>query len=851
MNHRLILKDYNSRQLLPFLVIMFMVSGCGALIYEVIWLQMLQLVIGLTSVSLGVLLGTFMGGMFLGSLFYARIISVKHHPLKIYAILEICIGLTGLALLYGMPFIESVYTSIAGNGVFRSILIRSIISSVCLLPPTILMGATLPAISRWVETTPKGVAWMGFFYGGNIFGGVIGCLLAGFYLLREFDVATATYLALCLNLIIAVAALVISHITYYNYDQVVKSPQKPFFSRSIVVYITIALSGMAALGGEVIWTRLLSIMMGSTVYTFSIILAAFLVGLGIGSGAGAFIGRKVKRPGLALGICQFLLILTIVWASYIITNVVPNRSLDLSMMTNPWYKFWNDLGFCTLAVLPPSLLWGASFPLALASVASRGQDPGRLVGGIYASDTVGAIIGSLAFSLIGFSIPGSRLSQQVLVLISCVAAIMMLSLSSYRQKSTIKSSVKKNLSLPYLRGAGVAIVVISTGVLAARNIHAIPWAVIAYGKFLPSHSDLLGSGNTPPDQSESSIKLLYVGEGLNGSVAVTERSNGERQFHSVGKVQASTDLQDMRLQRMLGHFAGLLTENPESVLVIGCGAGITAGTFITYPEVKRIIVCDIESKVPKFIAPYFSNENYGIADGIDKENPHIVNGKEVRFEYDDGRHYLSTSNEKYDIITTDPIDPWAKGAAALYTQEFFEKCKAHLKPGGAITVWIPLYQGSVESIKSMISTFCKVFPDAILWSNDYFGEGYDMVLFSQDKPTYINLEVLGEKLSGEDYNMVRQSLAEVTFGNLEDFLGTYAGNARDLKEWMSGAQINTDRNLRLSYLSGISAYYYAATEIFYDIIKYYKFPENLFSGSDQKLDSLDINIRYKMWEIFE
>ena len=851
MNHRLILKDYNSRQLLPFLVIMFIVSGCAALIYEVIWLQMLQLVIGLTSVSLGVLLGTFMGGMFLGSLFFARIISMKHHPLRIYAILEICIGLTGLALLYGMPFIESVYTSIVGNGVFRSILIRSLISAVCLLPPTILMGATLPAISRWVETTPKGVSWMGFFYGGNIFGGVIGCLLAGFYLLREFDVGIATYLAFCLNLIIAIAALVISRITYYNYDQVVKESRKPYFSRSTVVYITIALSGMAALGGEVIWTRLLSLMMGPTVYTFSLILAVFLVGLGIGSGAGAFLGRKVKRPGLALGICQLLLILTIVWASFIITNVLPNRSLDLSMMTNPWYKFGNDLGFCTLAVLPPSLLWGASFPLALAGVASRGQDPGRLVGGIYASDTVGAIIGSLAFSLIGFNILGSRLSQQLLVLISCVASILMLSLFSLRQKSTLKFSIKKILSLHSLRGIGVAVVVVLIAMVAARNIHAIPWAAIAYGKFLPSHSDLLESDNTPPEQSDSSIRLLYVGEGLNGSVAVTELSNGVRQFHSVGKVQASTYLQDMRIQRMLGHFAGLLTERPESVLVIGCGAGVTAGTFITYPEVKRIVVCDIESKVPKFVAPYFSNENYGIADGIDKENPHIVNGKEVRFEYDDGRHYLSTSNEKYDIIATDPIDPWAKGAAALYTQEFFEKCKAQLNPGGAITVWIPLYQGSTESIKSMISTFCKVFPDAILWSNDFSGEGYDMVLFSQDKPTHINLEELEKKLSREDYSMVRQSLADVTFGNLEDFLGTYAGNAQDLKEWMSGAHINTDRNLRLSYLSGVSAYYYVATEILHDIFKYYKFPENLFSGPDQKLDSLDINIRYKMWDILE
>jgi spermidine synthase len=334
----------------------------------------------------------------------------------------------------------------------------------------------------------------------------------------------------------------------------------------------------------------------------------------------------------------------------------------------------------------------------------------------------------------------------------------------------------------------------------------------------------MGSSKTPPEEIVSPEKLIYIGEGLNGWVAVTQQEPGIRQFHSVGKVQASTELRDMRLQRMLGHIAGLLSENPESVLVVGCGAGITAGTFITYPEVKNIVICD-----------------------IDKRNSHVVNGKEVRFEYDDGRHYIRMSDEKFDIISIDPIDPWAKGAAALYTLEYFKLCKAHLKSGGSMSLWIPLYQSSLESVKSMISTFLKVFPNGIIWSNNIEGEGYDLVLFGQDEPTYIDIGKLEDKLSGDDYKLVRQSLAEVGFNNLEELLGTYAGCARDLEEWMTGAQINTDNNLRLSYLSGISADYSAATEIFYGIIKYYKFPENLFSDSAQKLDSLDLKIRNKMW----
>jgi spermidine synthase len=297
---------------------------------------------------------------------------------------------------------------------------------------------------------------------------------------------------------------------------------------------------------------------------------------------------------------------------------------------------------------------------------------------------------------------------------------------------------------------------------------------------------------------------------------------------------------------MLGHITGLLTENPESVLVIGCGAGITAGTFVTYPEIKKIVICDIESLIPKLVAPMFSNVNYGIANGIEKENPHMVNGKAVRFEYDDGRHYIHTTDEKFDIISSDPIDPWGKGAGALYTLEYYTLCKAHLKPGGAMSLWIPLYQASTESVKSMISTFFKVFPNGIIWSNDNAGTGYDVVLFGQVEPTYIDVEKLNARLNREDYAMVRQSLADVGFHSLQDLLTTYAGQARDLKEWMSGAMINTERNMRLSYLSGLAANSYDQETIFFDICKYYRFPVNLFSDSSQKLDTLDLKIQDKM-----
>src|SRR4051812_26252360 len=199
----------NPRRYLPALFLLFVGSGCAALIYEIVWFQLLQLVIGSSAISLGILLGTFMGGMCLGSLLLPRLIPSAPHPLRVYAALEAGIGGLALLILIAMPLVGGVYTAWAGEG-SAGIVFRAVIAGICLLPPTILMGATLPAISRWVKATPEGVAWLGFFSGGNIGGGVIGSLLAGFYLLRVFDVATATAVAVAINVIVATIAYLLA-----------------------------------------------------------------------------------------------------------------------------------------------------------------------------------------------------------------------------------------------------------------------------------------------------------------------------------------------------------------------------------------------------------------------------------------------------------------------------------------------------------------------------------------------------------------------------------------------------------------------------------------------------------------
>ncbi len=843
-----------SNKYFPLVLFLFVGSGCAALIYEVIWFQLLAFVIGSSSISLGVLLGTYMGGMCLGSLVLPRIISARRHPLRVYALLELGIGICGVAILYAIPYIDKFYIGHVGSGI-TGIMMRGAVCAMCLVLPTLLMGATLPAIARWVETTPAGVSWLGFFYGGNIVGAVFGTLLAGFYLLRIFDMHIATYVAAAINLTVAVCGIVLSFKTQKAYvQQRTTDTQSNLLTTegsasNWTIYLAIALSGLTALGAEVVWTRLLSLTFGGTVYTFSIILAMFLVGLGIGSSLGASISRYARNPRLILGLCQLLLAGAIGWAAYQITCLLPYWPVDPSLANSPWLNFQIDLLRCLWAVLPGAILWGASFPLALACVVSPGRDAGKVVGNVYAANTVGAILGSLGFSML--IIPtrylGTQQAQRILISLAVISAIIALLPALWPAGAQIIPAFK--IRSPALRFVSVVVLTVAVvlSVMMARDVSKIPWGLIAYGRFMATMQDRFGypydivKSEEVPSGGSPDIYCIYEAEGRDVSVAVTQMTSGVKSFHGAGKVQASTDPLDMRLQRMLGHLSALLAKKTESVLVVACGAGVTAGSFIPHPEVKKIVIVDIEPMVPKEVTPKFSSVNYGITDGVKEENPRMVRDKEVLVVYDDGRHYINTlpADAKFDVITSDPIDPWVKGCAALNTIEYYQMCKEHLNPGGVMSLWMPFYENNTDSVKSLISTFFKVFENGIIFSNDTSGSGYDAVLLGWNGPAdmKIDLDKIQQRL--DDHRDVAQSLDDVSFPSAVSLVATYAGRAVDLKkEWCKGAQINTDRNLRLQYLAGMWLNSYMGPEILSGILNYYKYPADLFIGSEDKISSL-------------
>lgn len=793
-----------SPRYLPALIVLFVGSGCAALIYEIVWFQMLSLSLGSSAISLGVLLGTFMGGMCLGSLLLPKFVSARQHPVRVYALLEAAIGVLGFLILFILPYAGGLYTAIGGPGV-TGLVVRGMIAALCLLPPTLLMGATLPAIARYVEATPKGVSWLGFFYGGNIVGAVFGCLLAGFYLLREHDVMFATFVAVAINFLVASIALLYAKATTHTPHGAESTKALVIPKGAWPVYVTIGLSGMTALGAEVVWTRLLTLLLGGTVYTFSLILAAFLVGLGAGSSAGSALARTVKNPRTALGLCQLLIVLALAWAGYSSTTALPNWPVNPALAPNPMATFQIDLIRSLWVVLPGAVLWGMSFPLALASIATKDQDPGRLVGSVYAANTVGAIFGAMLASLFAIATLGTQGSQRALIVIAAVSALFMFTMELSRDSGELRMSPRGGLW-------GIATVVLAA--LMINSIQPIPPLLVAYGRYAVTWAQSHG-------------EFIYVGEGMNSSMAVSREASGALNYHNAGKVQASSLPQDMRLQRMLGHLTTLVPDNPKSVLVIGCGAGVTAGAVSISPIVDRVVIAEIEPLVPEVVSTYFSEHNYD-----------VVRNPKVEVQIDDARHYLLTSREKFDAITSDPFDPWVKGAATLYTREFFQVMRDHLNPGGVVTVFVQLYESGMQAVKSEIATFLEVFPEGMVFGNTHQGGGYDVVLLAQVGKSTIDVDQIEARLADPRFAQVTQSLAEIGFYSGTDLLSTFAAQGPQLAPWLADAQINRDRNLRLQYLAGLGLNKYEQAQIYSEILSFRQVPPNLFTGAPERLDAL-------------
>jgi spermidine synthase len=287
---------------------------------------------------------------------------------------------------------------------------------------------------------------------------------------------------------------------------------------------------------------------------------------------------------------------------------------------SPWYTLQLDFVRALWVVLPGAVFWGASFPLALASMASGTEDPGRLVGRVYAANTVGAIVGAMVVSLVLAGTVGTQVTQRILICSAGVSAVLLLGPWG-------RGLRRPAFNAGTIGWSGAAIV---AAFLLSGTVGPVPGLLAAYGRY---SATWFGSEG----------EIVYVGEGTHATLAVTRQWSGSLNYHNAGKIQASSEPQDMRLQRMLGHFTTLIPENPRSVMVIGLGAGVTAGAVSIDPAVEKVTIVELEPLVPEVVSTYFSEHNFS-----------VVTNPKVDIRIDDGRHFLLTTDQTFDAIVSQP-----------------------------------------------------------------------------------------------------------------------------------------------------------------------------------------------------
>jgi spermidine synthase len=766
--------------------LMFLASGCAALTYEVIWFHLMRLVIGASSLSVGIVLASFMGGMFLGSLYFARYVPKSHHPLKVYAAIEVGIGVLGLLMPLILPAIRHFYVGLVGYGAL-GIALRAVVAAVLLLPPTALMGATLPAIARRYSVGRRGTSSLAWLYAANTIGAVLGALLSAFYLLAVWDVWVATFAAAFLNFAVATYARHLSRTSPARVEGAERAPvvvteRSPTNLR--LIYLGTALSGLTALGGQVVWTRLLTLLFGATVFAFAIILAVFLAGLGIGSAVAAAMLRRGLAPMRGLAWSQLLLVPAILLAAFLLSRVLPFVSPPA---TTPLQALHGLHVLRAIdVVLPSAVLWGMSFPLALAAVNQAGGDPGRSSGFVYAANTAGAILGALLVSFWAIPTFGTRWAQQALVVIAGVSAAVLF----YGSRSgSAREAAPSTWEIPPAWA-------LAAGCIAAATLPGLSQVFLAHGRYI--------WWVDPRD------RYPYVSEGASSTVAVHIAPDGYKNFHVSGRVEATNNPNDLRTERLIGHLSGLMHPHPRSVLVVGLGGGVSAGALALYPEMKRIVICEIEPRV------------VGAANEFAAENYAVLSDPRVEIVFDDARHFLATTREKFDVITSDPIHPWVRGNSILFSREYYEIVKARLEPGGIATQWVPLYETSELAIQIQMRTFIDAFPNGTVWNTAITGRGYDVVLVGGAEPLALDADEIDKRIRNNP--RLYQSLHDVKISNAVDLLATYGTRGKDMQAWLEGVPVNRDFSLKLEYISGLALNAGEADPIYANMIRGRKYP---------------------------
>lgn len=769
----------------------FMASGATSLIYETVWARQLHLVFGTSQVAISTVLAAFMAGLALGALFVSHRAQRTRHPLAWYAALELFIG--GYAFLF--PVIleraEPLYlgfwlmfepTPLAFGG-FQFVLV-----GLLLLPPTMCMGATLPLLVRFVVARSEDAGWqVGRLYGANTLGAVIGTGLAGFVLLPYLGVHSTTYWAALANLLLALSAFALAGVMGPVPLLEVNSASKvgnrdtegslidppPSSSRALI--IVAGLAGFSSLLCEVAWFRLTALMLGGSAYAFSIMLLAFLLGIGIGGWVGGWMAdRSFARGGQTrvLGVLMLIQIQVACWcwiAMYFYSEL-PFIYVGLyQTLEDALYLMWPAMLALPLAIMfLPALCMGATFPYLVRAMAKSGRTLSHSVGRLYGMNTIGAIVGAAGGGLVLLPFLHMRGAVLAAVSVNLIAALIVgitaLSVSGQRRRGVIVVSLMVTLS---------AIVVV--------HWHKPPWdpRFMAAGlySYVTTLSDLSREGVI--EAVTGSSELVFYEEGLS-SVVTVERDpyDGNIFLANNGKVEAS--LHDMDTQVLLAHMPFAFAPEAERVLVIGLASGITLGSVTLHPA-REIDLVELE---PAVVAA---------SHAFDAHNNRPLEDPRVRLIVNDARNVLTLAQDStYDLVSAQPSNPWLTGVSNLFTREFFELGKQKLRPGGVWVQWLQTYSMGTDDVRSLLATFADVYE----YVRVFRVGSADLLVVGSQAELSLSVDSFKEIFQNDQ---VVDDLQSINVERPEHLLGLHQFSRDTLVELADKEIRNTDDNMRIEY----------------------------------------------------
>ena len=780
-----------SPKILRLVAACFFLSGATGLIYEVLWARMLGLVFGATTLAVSTVLAAFMGGLALGSALAGRTGASVKRPVRAYGLLEIGIALYALAVPLLFSLVDNLYAIIWQHfhpGFFVFSLWRFLLSCIMLLVPTTLMGATLPLLSaallRSAGQTSTSVTKL---YTRNLAGAICGSIVAGFLLLPIFGVRATIYTAAVINIIIGIVTILADRRTETISNTETEDPPLPSIEESIFgmdeslaasrvsdakFWLLCAfVSGFVTISTQVAWTRMLTMIIGSSTYAFSIVVALFLLGL---SGGAFVIARSNLSGKLQATVLKVeLATAASLFVSLIVVNLIPKLLIvaGLRLHIGSWAGLLGlQIVSVALLILLPAFLMGMIMPLVLvwAGTDAKSQSV-RLVGRSYAVNTIGAIVGAFGAGFVLIPRFGTKFT-----ILFATALCVIVAWFAYQPKVDARDR-----DLHRAVAAGLTMVLIVVLFLAAPRMNLADLSVGAYDslvRVLAKSRGGVDDGSVQQRGPEIHELLMYE-EGPTSTVSV--RKDWDITSMAINGRTNASDREDMPTQVMLGQLPLLLAPSLKKALVVGYATGVTAGAMLQSP-IESIECLELEPATVNG-SRFFEHVNN-----------HPLDDPRLHLIIDDARTYLRVTPTRYDMIVSEPSHPWVPGVANLFTREFFQMGRERLNEDGIFVQWLQIYQLSTNSLRSVLATFHETFPHVQVFRVEGAWKGKDLLLVGSKTP--LTLDRIKERISDP---RISAELARVNIKSEADVRAWYVCDETQLAPAVAGAVINTDDNMHI------------------------------------------------------